>query len=475
MKHQMSQDGYVQPHHGAQDTDTRREAWAVEGHVDVGQLLDSAPFSVMQKWVVLLAAISIVIDGFDGQLIGFAIPLMIQEWGVSKNAMAPAVALGLVGMGIGSACSGLLADRFGRRLAVIASVWVFGTATFCIGWVSDVWALAALRFVAGLGIGGALPVSTTVAAEFTPAHRRTLAVTATIVCVPLGGMLAGLFAAEVLPRLGWRWLFYIGGTFPLLLGLMLLAVLPESPRFLARHAARWEELRHLQARMGSPVDRAVSFSNASEAQLGPRAGFLTLFQPLFLRDTVAVCLTFFMCLVAVYSAFSWLPTMLTTEGLSPALATSGLTAYNLGGVIGALVCAVVIGRWGSRWPMVVCGVGAAATAFAMLGVNTAASPALLIWGFGIHGLFTNAVQSTMFAVCAFIYPTSVRARGTACGLVFGRLGAILSAFAGAAIITVYGAAGYLNLLGMAMVLATLALLLIQHPIPRRVGVVSHPV
>ncbi|WP_370682001.1 MFS transporter [Comamonas sp. GB3 AK4-5] len=460
----------ISPHDDAQPPPgPSTGASAASRDVDVGELLDDGPFTAMQKWVVLLAAISIVIDGFDGQLIGFAIPFMIQEWGITKSAMAPAVALGLVGMGIGSACSGLLADHLGRRLAVITSVFVFGSATCFIGLAGDVWTLAALRFVAGLGIGGALPAATTVAAEFTPAHRRTLAVTATIVCVPLGGMLAGLFAAEVLPRLGWRWLFYIGGTFPLLLGLMLLAVLPESPRFLARYASRWEELRRLQARMGRPVDRAASFSNASEAQVGPHAGFHTLFQPLFVRDTVAVCLTFFMCLTAVYSAFSWLPTMLTTEGLSPGLATSGLTAYNLGGVIGALGCAVVIGRLGSRWPMVVCSVGAAVTVFAMLGINTATSPALLIWGFGIHGLFTNAVQSTMFAVCAFIYPTTVRARGTACGLVFGRLGAILSAFAGAAVITAYGAAGYLNLLGIAMLLAAVALLLVKHHIPRRVS------
>ena len=96
--------------------------------VDVGSLLDESAYSRFQVTVVILAALSIVMDGFDGQLIGFAIPLIIKEWGITRSAFAPAVAAGLVGMGIGSACAGLFADRFGRRWAVIGSVLLFGAA-----------------------------------------------------------------------------------------------------------------------------------------------------------------------------------------------------------------------------------------------------------------------------------------------------------------------------------------------------------
>jgi MFS transporter, AAHS family, 4-hydroxybenzoate transporter len=221
--------------------------------VDVGQLLDEGLFSTFQKIVVMLAALSIVMDGFDGQLIGFAIPLIIKEWGITRGAFAPVVAAGLIGMGIGSACAGLFADRFGRRWAVIASVFVFGTATCAIGLAPDLLTIAALRFIAGLGIGGALPSSTTMTAEFTPLRRRTLAVTATIVCVPLGGMLAGLFASVVLSMYGWRGLFLIGGSFPIVLAAVLFFALPESPRFLVRHAERWTELVRLLARMSRSV------------------------------------------------------------------------------------------------------------------------------------------------------------------------------------------------------------------------------
>lgn len=439
----------------------------LQGGIDIGRALDQGPFTTMQKLVVFLAALSIVMDGFDGQLIGFAIPLMIKEWGITRSAFAPTVAAGLIGMGIGSACSGLFADRFGRRLAVITSVFVFGAATCAIGFSPDAVTVAILRFIAGLGIGGALPAATTVTAEFTPARRRTLAVTATIVCVPLGGMLAGLFAAEILPQFGWRGLFFIGGSFPIFLSFILMATLPESPRYLARHSERWTELRKLLGRMARPVEANAQFSDCSEQVTGERAGFKALFLGHFARDTLALWIAFFACLTAVYSAFSWLPTMLTSEGFSPALAASGLTAYNLGGVLGALGCALAITRFGSRWPLAICCAGAAASAFGMQWIDVAQAPRLLIFGFGVHGMFTNAVQSTMYAVCAFLYPTSVRATGTASALAFGRLGAILSAFAGAAVITAGGATAYLSLLGSAMVCALIALLLLKHHIPHR--------
>src|SRR5471032_1503000 len=170
--------------------------------VDIGEILDSGPWTTMQKMVVFLAALAVVMDGVDGQLIGFAIPVLIKEWGISRGDFAPALAAGLVGMAIGSAGAGLLADRFGRRSAVIGSVFLFGIATCAIGFSQNLLMIAVLRLIAGLGIGGALPSSTTMTAEFTPARRRTLAITATIVCVPLGGMLAGIFASFILPAFG---------------------------------------------------------------------------------------------------------------------------------------------------------------------------------------------------------------------------------------------------------------------------------
>jgi AAHS family 4-hydroxybenzoate transporter-like MFS transporter len=433
---------------------------------DVGQLLDTGRFGTMQCFVVLLAALSIVMDGFDGQMIGFAIPAIIKEWGIARSAFAPAVAAGLVGMGIGSACGGLFADRFGRRWAVIGSVALFGFATASIGLAHDVATIALLRFIAGLGIGGALPSSTTMTAEFTPARLRTVAVTATIVCVPLGGMLAGLFSSQVLPAYGWRALFFVGGALGVGLAATLWLALPESPRFLARRPERWPELERLLKRMGLSVSVGAGYEDAAERKSGSRAGFGALFADGRARDTAAIWCAFFMSLLAIYGAFSWLPTMLSAQGLDVGMASGGLTAYNLGGVLGALGCSLAFNRYGSRLPLLLACLGAAGSAFALLAVDAASNPALFIAGLGVHGMFANAVQSTMYALCAFVYPTQVRATGTASALAFGRLGAILSAFAGAMVITAGGAAGYMSLLGGAMLLALVALTAVRKHMPR---------
>lgn len=142
-----------------------------------------------------------------------------------------------------------------------------------------------------------------------------------------------------------------------------------------------------------------------------------------------------------------------------------LTAYNLGGVLGAPACATAIARNGSRVPLLLCCIGGAASAWLILGVDLKHQTTLLILGLGLHGLFVNAVQSTMYALCAYVYSTGVRATAAASALAFGRLGAILSAFAGAAVITVTGGAGYLLMLGSAMMGVFVALTVVRQHIP----------
>lgn len=445
--------------------------------LDIGRALDDGPFSGLQKLVIFMAAMAIVLDGFDGQMIGFAIPLIIKEWGITKAAFAPAVASGLVGMAVGMAVAGIVADRIGRRLVLASSVLLFGAATVAIGFSPDVMSIIVLRFVAGLGIGGALPSASTMTAEFAPARVRTMAVTITIVCFPLGGMLAGLFAGVVLPIYGWRGLFWIGGAIPVAFSLLMFAKLPESPRFLAHHRSRWAELVKLLARMGRATPAGTVFSDAVEqagsakagdkarAVAADKAGFSALFQGGLARDTLALCAAFFMVVLALYTAFSWLPTMLANEGIPVAIASQGLTAYNLGGVIGALLCAVFITRFGSRWPMVVACLAAALSAFAMAEMDVAGNIGLLIFGFGVHGMFVNAAQVSLYALCAYVYQTNVRATGTATALAVGRGGGIVSAFIGAAVITSGGASGFLGLLAATMVGAALAVLVVRRHIP----------
>ncbi|HLG86759.1 MAG TPA: MFS transporter [Alphaproteobacteria bacterium] len=433
--------------------------------LDVGEAIDRSPWSGLQKRVVVLAALAVVLDGIDGQLIGYAIPVLMKDWGLAREAFTFVVAAGLIAMSVGSAVAGYAADRVGRRRVIIGSVILFAVATAAIGLAQGPTAVALLRFCAGLGIGGALPSATTLVAEYTPARRRTTAVTATIVCLPAGGMLAGLFAAYVLPSLGWRALFLIGGTLPLAVALLLSFALPESVRFLARRPRRWPELALLFRRMAVPAPDDAAFTDYGEQYRERDRAVSMLFGEARTRDTLTLWAAFFLCLFAVYSAFSWLPTALSAQGLSLATAGSGLTAYNLGGVVGALLCAQAIARFGSRWSLVLCCAGGAVSAFALTNAGSM-DPRLLVLGLGVHGLFVNAVQSTLYAVCAHVYPTAVRATGTASALAVGRLGALAAALVGAAVITARGLPAYLAMLGIAMTGVLVALALLRDHIPQ---------
>ncbi len=445
--------------------------------VDAGLLIDRGTWSAYQKAITLLAALAVAFDGFDIQILAFAIPSIMKEWHAARSDFAPIAALGLAGMAVGSPLAGYFGDRFGRRVTLIGCVLIFGFATISTAFCHTLFELGLLRTIAGAGIGGALPNASALTAEFAPLRRRAMSVTLTIVCVPLGGMVAGLVAAQVLPTMGWRALYLIGGAAPLLFALVLLMALPESPRYLARnatgnaarHAKSSTELIRLLARMGHTVVAGSVFTAESERE-GKAGSLAELFRPGLFRDTAGLWIAFFASLVGMYLVLGWLPAMLTAQGLDIATASSGLAAYNFGGVLGVLLCAAIITTLGSRRPMLSFAIGGGASALALMFVPIGAEGGhtLLIAGLGVTGFFLHAIQTTMFALASHVYPTRVRASGVACAAAAGRVGGMLSSLAGAAIIQA-GSHEFLLVLAGAMVATFAGLSIVRHHYPPRDG------
>jgi AAHS family 4-hydroxybenzoate transporter-like MFS transporter len=243
-------------------------------------------------------------------------------------------------------------------------------------------------------------------------------------------MLAGVIAARVLPALGWHVLYIIGGAAPLIYALILMAVLPESPHYQASGEGR-----------GAIRDLLTG---------GLR------------RDTLGLWLAFFSCLGAIYLVFSWLPAMLTARGLDVATASAGLASYNFGGVLGVLMIVAVVTAIGSRGPLLAAALAGSASALALLWVPGS----LLIAGLGVHGLFVNALQTTMFALAAHIYPARIRVTGIACAASIGRCGGILSSLGGAAIIQ-RGSGAYLGVLAVAFAATFVGLTIVRNHCPGR--------
>jgi AAHS family 4-hydroxybenzoate transporter-like MFS transporter len=313
-----------------------------------------------------------------------------------------------------------------------------------------------------------MPNAAALAAEYVPLRQRPIAVTVTIVCVPLGGTLAGLLGIRVLPLIGWRMLFVLGGVIPIAGAALFYFLMPESPRYLARQRGRWRELVRVLARMGHQVPADSTFSDES-GRVGERASMRSLFAPEFRRDTLALFGAFFSCLLAVYIGFSWLTSLLTGAGFDPGTANTGITAFNLGGVVGALVGGVAIARFGSRVSMLIMAGGGIAGAAGLATMTIAStSPVLpIVAMLAFTGAAINATQTTMYALAAHVYPTLMRATGVGTAVSFGRIGAVLSGYAGAGALEWGGSPAYFGLIAAAMCTTFVALALVGRHVPRR--------
>ena len=397
------------------------------------------PAASFQKRIILLTASAVVLDGLDNQLLGFAIPAVVKDWNIARDAFAPILAASLLAMIVGTAIGGIAGDKLGRRVTLIGSMLVFAIGTGLMSMTITLPGFAALRLIAALALGSTMPNATALLAQYAPARHRNLAISAGIVGVPVGGLLGGAMAASLLPAFGWRVLFAAGGCMPLVVAAAMAVGLPASPGSSRRDT--------------SPTER----SDALRA----------VFSPPIWRDTAFLWLAFFNSLFAVYLVFNWAPTLLSGVGFGLRASSSGLASFNFGGVIAAIIGGGLMDRYGSRRPLIIAALlgGTVAAAVAAHGLDSADGMVFAIVVFGVLGAFVAGVQVMLFALAAHVYPAQARAAGVGLALAVGRLGAVLGAFAGATVLRI-GVPGYFGAIAGAMAMATVAIALVsRHATP----------
>lgn len=436
--------------------------------VDVAASIDDAPFSPYQKLLVGATALIIIIDGVDNQLLPNAVPAMMREWNLPRAAFADASAAAPFGMLFGSVIGGMLGDRIGRRTALLGSVLFFALPTLVIAFADSIAVLTALRFLAGLGLGGAMPNAAALTAEYVPRRQRPLAITLTIVCIPLGGFLAGVIAGLIIPSFGWRLLFVAGGAIPMVLALPLFRVLAESPGYLADRRHRWPELREVFKRIGRPVAEDFEFLQR-EGGVTKRGSLRELFAPGLRGDTVALMGAFTSCLLAIWIGFLWIPAMLTDPGVgfSQPDASYALSLFNFGGIAGAIAGALLIQRVGSRIALLgISGLSVLSAATMATMTLDAREPFNTMLMFAITGSLLNAVQSTMYALAAHVFPTAIRGTGVGATVAVGRVGNVLASYVGSWALSAGGPPLYFWTWAIAMTLVFICLAVLRHHIPR---------
>jgi len=423
---------------------------------DLANAIDEAPWSAFQKWMLACFAMVFAVDGLANQSLGIALPALIADWGVERAAFAPVTAANLAGVALGSIVGGLLGDTIGRRWAVIGAIFLFGIMTAAGGLTQDAMQLMVVRFVDGLGIGAAIPNGAALISEFTPRNRRGRAIAVGMVFIPIGGIIAGALGATLLELLGWRAMFFVAGSIPIVLGFVFLRMVPESPSFLFR-AGKHDELARLLKRCNIALAPGQTFS-VPDGNATIMAPLRTLLASGMRHQTLLLWGGFFCCLMASYTIFSWVPTMLHTLGFDLTMTSLGITAFHAGGVIGALFSGALLDRKGfSNAHMALSG-AAAALAFALallLSQNILSllliGPMMLALGFCIAGL-----HNTLYTLATNTYPTEARATGVGIASAVGRLGAVLSSFTGVISLDLGGSFAFFSVIAVLLALCGLS-------------------
>ncbi|MDM0067732.1 MFS transporter [Variovorax sp. J31P207] len=395
--------------------------------LDVQAFFNAQGFSGYQWLIFGLCFLVVLLDGFDTAAIGYIAPSLIGEWGVAKPALAPVLSAALFGLAAGALSAGPLADKFGRRAVLTASVLVFGLASLASSFSGSLDSLTVLRFVTGLGLGAAMPNAVTLTSEYCPDKRRAMLTNAMFCGFPLGAAFGGFLAAWMIPHWGWRSVLLLGGTVPVVLALLMLVALPESVRYMVARGQPAERIRRVLVRISATAAAATSFVLTERQAAGPVAGsgMAVVLGRSHRIGSFMLWLAYFMGLVIFYALINWMPILLKDAGMDPHKAVLVSALFPLGGV-GAVFFGWLMDRFNANR---IIAVGYALTALSVYLIGQAVgNDGLLVAMVFVAGTLMNTAQSSMPALAAAFYPTQGRATGVAWMLGIGRFGGIAGSF-----------------------------------------------
>ncbi|WP_037069910.1 MFS transporter [Pseudonocardia acaciae] len=363
------------------------------------------------SWVLPLCWSSVALEGADLVVLGVVMPSLLRsDWGLNPTTGGVIATVGLLGVMAGALTIGPLTDAIGRRRGMLITVTAFSVLTVLCAAAPDPWTFGVLRFLAGIPLGGVLPVALALVNEYAKGGRVGSSTTTLMTGYHVGAVLVSLLGIAVIPSLGWRPMFVVLAIPALVLVPLILRRLPEST---------W----YLSARDGASDGGSGS---AARSSIG------TLFQRGYLGATLAFWVTSFMGLLLVYGLNTWLPEIMRSAGYELRAGLALLLVLNVGAVLGMLLAGRVSDRIGLRpatiWWFVAAMVFLALLTIRMPGVGVYVSVLLA-------GLFVFSAQVLVYAYIGRRYPTW--ARGTALGSAsgVGRLGAISGPLLGGAMLS----------------------------------------
>ena len=424
---------------------------------DPQEILANSPMSTPQVVAVTMCILLNALDGFDVLAISFASPGISSDWGIERAALGVVLSMELIGMAAGSIIFGTVADTFGRRPTILGCLVVMSAGMLAAGFASGVVDLSVYRFVTGGGIGGMLASTNAMAAEFSNTKHRSMAVILMAGGFPLGAVVGGAIASNLLQTYDWRAVFYFGASVTALFIVFVLLLLPESISYLShkRPPAALEKINRILRRM-----KHATIDALPPVEQVPESGTGKLFSGSLRRTTVLLTAAYFTHIMTFYFILKWIPKIVVDMGFAASAAGGVLVWANVGGLSGCVLLGILSHRFTVRaMVMVVLAAGAIMVAVFGQGQENLNQLALIA---ATAGFFTNAAVVGLYAMFARAFPTEVRASGTGFVIGMGRGGAALGPIAAGLMFSIgYGLQPVALIMASGSLIAVIALFFLK--------------
>ena len=386
--------------------------------------LDRVPLNRFHWRLLILSGLGWMFDAMDVLMLSFLLTPIRGEFKLDATGVGLVASATFVGMFIGAAAAGRLADRYGRRAVFTTTLVIFSVGSLLSALAPTFETLLAARIIAGLGLGGELPVAATLVSELSPRAQRGRMIVLLESFWAYGTILAGIVAITVVANYGWRWGFAVGAL-PALYVAYLRRALPESPRFLAEKGRAPEAdavVRRVERAGGGAL---LTLAPAIAPTRAGRTRISELFSGRYVRRTVMLWILWFGVVLTYYGIFLWIPSILATRGLSEVRSNEFFFLSTIAQVPGYFSAAWLVERVGRKPTLVVYLLGTAASAF-MFG-NSGTGTDAFIWA-ALLSFFNLGAWGVVYTITPELYPTSVRATGSGVAAAVGRIGGIIGPY-----------------------------------------------
>lgn len=379
-----------------------------------------------QGRIFLIGGLGFMFDAWDVSLNGILIPLLSEEWNLQASDAAWIGTANLIGMAVGAVMWGTIADRIGRKQAFAWTLLIFSLFTIAGALTNSLEWFVLFRFLAGIGLGGCVPVDYALVGEFTPKKHRGRVLTAMDGWWPIGAALAGFVSAWLVGTWNdWR-LPLLAMILPALLVFAVRLFVPESPMYLmkqGKYDAARRVIDDLVAQTGAPRREYTLevVEEPAKLTLGSLWTQLRLVWAHSWRITTVSWVLFLTVMTVYYIALQWMPTFLIEAGYEQNRAfiqTAGMAGV---GLIGVLISTALVELTGRRWLLGITAPAATGLLVILaLFMDVPAAVLLLILGFG---LVIQIAIPVLYTYVSELYPTELRGSGFGWASTVSRIGA----------------------------------------------------